>query len=348
MQEDNRENFVLLSAVAKEKKYAQEYLGLLARRGDIGSIRIGKRWYTTWQWFEEFLENSQKKKEVAGEVQVAEPLAVEKIAPVEIKAEVPYEIVEKIPANVEVPVSVNNLTVKSESEKQEIKISMPFVFPEREKVAMVQSAVSIEREEKVAEEPAAVETLAGKPAKVAIAVKTRKPGINIQKNVTASEAKPQSGMVRIRTSNQRSAKQMAVRPQMESKLMNLSVAARNKYAAPYPEIKIRKKPDVFSPSLPADEITSAPVFGRFAMAMSFATILLLVAASGYFVFSGGLLKSGQVAGASDERNGGFLGIKSDSDLALLSAGDKIKESLSISKLVAEAAKEKQETVNSEQ
>jgi len=38
--EELKKKFVLLSKVAKEKKYAQEYLGLLARRGDIGSIRI--------------------------------------------------------------------------------------------------------------------------------------------------------------------------------------------------------------------------------------------------------------------------------------------------------------------
>ena len=52
--EDFRNKFVLLSKIAKEKKYAQEYLGLLARRGDLGSIRIGKRWYTTLDWFLEF------------------------------------------------------------------------------------------------------------------------------------------------------------------------------------------------------------------------------------------------------------------------------------------------------
>ena len=54
--------YILLSAVAKEKKYAQEYLGLLARRGDVGSIRIGKRWYTTTEWFSEFLADAEAKK----------------------------------------------------------------------------------------------------------------------------------------------------------------------------------------------------------------------------------------------------------------------------------------------
>jgi len=62
MQEDFRKKFVLLSQVAKEKKYAQEYLGLLARRGDLGSIRIGKRWYTTREWFWEFEKDIVAKK----------------------------------------------------------------------------------------------------------------------------------------------------------------------------------------------------------------------------------------------------------------------------------------------
>jgi hypothetical protein len=56
-------NLILLSKIAKEKKYAQEYLGLLARRGDLGSIRIGKRWYTTAEWFGNFLSDTEKRKE---------------------------------------------------------------------------------------------------------------------------------------------------------------------------------------------------------------------------------------------------------------------------------------------
>ncbi|KKT71932.1 MAG: hypothetical protein UW66_C0018G0015 [Candidatus Moranbacteria bacterium GW2011_GWF1_44_4] len=60
--EDFKKKFVLLSAIAKEKKYAQEYLGLLARRGDIGSIRIGKRWYTKVEWFSEFLSDAEARK----------------------------------------------------------------------------------------------------------------------------------------------------------------------------------------------------------------------------------------------------------------------------------------------
>jgi hypothetical protein len=62
MQEELKEKFILLSKFAKEKKYAQEYLGLLARRGDLGSIRIGKRWHTCQEWFSEFLKDAEKRR----------------------------------------------------------------------------------------------------------------------------------------------------------------------------------------------------------------------------------------------------------------------------------------------
>jgi len=81
MQEDFRKKFVLLSQVAKEKKYAQEYLGLLARRGDLGSIRIGKRWYTIWEWFWEFEKDIAAKKAEAKILEAEiKPVEKEKIA----------------------------------------------------------------------------------------------------------------------------------------------------------------------------------------------------------------------------------------------------------------------------
>ncbi len=58
-------SFILLSRAAKDKKYAQEYLSLLARRGDLGSIRIGKRWYTTNEWMEQFLQTVEEKKKAS-------------------------------------------------------------------------------------------------------------------------------------------------------------------------------------------------------------------------------------------------------------------------------------------
>lgn len=296
MQEDLKKNFILLSKIAKEKKYAQEYLGLLARRGDIGSIRIGKRWYTTWQWFEEFLENSQKKP------------------------------------------SFVPLSGTMAGEEKEIKISAPFVFPEREKVFVAVPAMNVEREERVADQP----------ARIAVAVKTRNEEMIGRKNITGDISLPAMLRVAMRTGGIGGRREIKIQPRIaqsrnliqETKFRNISVAERNKHAVPYPKIEFKEKADVFSPDLSNEENMFASMFSRFAFAFSFAMILLLVAASGYFVWSGGLLKSGQVAGASDERNGGISGIKSGSEYVLVSAGDKIKQSLSLSKLIVQAARER--------
>ena len=43
---------------------------------------------------------------------------------------------------------------------------------------------------------------------------------------------------------------------------------------------------------------------------------------------------------SDERSAGFAGIKSGGDQYFANAGDKMKESLSISRVIVEVAKEK--------
>jgi hypothetical protein len=54
-----------------------------------------------------------------------------------------------------------------------------------------------------------------------------------------------------------------------------------------------------------------------------------------------LLKSGQVAGASDERKSGFSGIESEGDYYISAIGDKMKESISISQVIVQATREKQ-------
>jgi len=325
MREDIQKNFILLSKVAKEKKYAQEYLGLLARRGDIGSIRIGKRWYTTWAWFEEFLENSQKKKiESVCEVQIAQPVMIaETVAPL---------------------VSLIKEELLNETSEEKIKINVPFVFPEREKVSVSQLAIHIQREENISEAPVSSRLVGGqaadKPAKIAVAVKTKSFEMPVRKNI-AGEIKGirERGEIS-QIKNFRQEKNHQSLPGIEAKFKNISVAEKNRYAVPYQEIKFKKKEDIFSPDFAGDEKMAAPMLSRFAFAMSFAAILLLVAASGYFVWSGGLLARGQVAGASDERNGGFSGITSGGEYVLTSAGDKMKQSLSISRVMVQAAKEK--------
>ncbi|MCX6766498.1 MAG: hypothetical protein NT170_01810 [Candidatus Moranbacteria bacterium] len=281
MREDIRENFVLLSKIAKEKKYAQEYLGLLARRGDIGSIRIGKRWYTTWAWFEEFLENSQKKKiEGACEIKIAQPAMVE-------------------PEKIAVAVNPNRdqITIRKNIAVEKINISMPVLsscpFPFKVQTGEIRMRRTV------------AEPIRKAPIRNFAPVKKMQPIL-----------------------------------QDEPKLTNPSVEEKNRYAVPYQEIRFKKKKDIFSPDFAGEEKMVEMMFSRFAFAMSFAVVLLLVAASGYFVWSGGLLTRGQVAGASDERNVGFSGITSGGEYVLVSAGNKMKESLSVSRVMVEAAKER--------
>jgi hypothetical protein len=127
---------------------------------------------------------------------------------------------------------------------------------------------------------------------------------------------------------------------METKFKNVFVEKKNENPLPYKEIKFRKHQDVFSPVFDEGKEAHATFFPRFAFATGFAIILFLIAASGYFVFSDGIFKKGTVAGASSERNGGFSGISSGGEYFLASAGDKMKESLSVSRVVVEAAKER--------
>jgi hypothetical protein len=265
MQEELKKNFVLLSKVAKEKKYAQEYLGLLARRGDLGSIRIGKRWYTTPEWFAEFLENSEKK-----------------------KVGIMSEAVEEVKEN--------------------------FV---EEKISIIHPRVIVERklEGKVVEEPAMI------PVMVKTKEKEIPSVIKVSRDI-------------------REIKKEVVLTQKENFI-------ERKNEAPFPdqEMEFRKNSGFFSPDFLASKKEQEPLFPRFAFAVGFAIMLLLVAVSGYFIFSGGLLRKGTVAGASDERNGSFSSIKLGSGYYLTSAGDKIKESISISRLVVEAAKEKNNNGN---
>jgi hypothetical protein len=320
MREDLQKKFILLSKIAKEKKYAQEYMGLLARRGDIGSIRIGKRWYTTWTWFKEFLECAQKKKtESVCEALVSQPVKIE---------------AEKI--------------VCHAIEKEKIKISVPFVFPEREKVSVAQPVMRVQREEKIVVDP----------ARITVAVNTRRFEMPVRKNISgdirgireieerrAIKIQPKISQVR----NFHQEKNTRSLLQVETKFKNVFVEKKNENPLPYKEIRFRKNQDVFSPAFGVSEsiekVRSA-FFPKLVFATSFAVMFFLIVASGYFIFSDGIFKKGTVAGVSNERNGAFAGINSGGKYFLANAGDKIKESLSVSRVAVQAAKER--SVNNKQ
>lgn len=343
--EDFKEKYILLSKVAKEKKYAQEYLGLLARRGDIGSIRIGKRWYTTWQWFEEFLECSQKKKTEsfipAQEIETNEVAKTEARIPVFIKK----------PAQVEPQIVPEK---KIMPEKENVEVNIPLTIPE--KVVVVASQPAHFSAKSFDEVPVAKENISSeikinfsRPQKTNIFHLTEK-RFSGRMEKTENTRSSNAFVARIMNENvpsrnlaDKSAARKALFPKEERRTKNVqpkefSIEERNRQAIPYPEIKLKKNTSVFSPVLAEEEI--APPISRFGLSFSFALMIILLAVSGYFVYSGELLKSGTVAGATDEKGGGFLEMKSESDYFALNAGDKMKESLSVSNVMIEAVKEK--------
>ena len=343
MQEDLQKNFILLSKIAKEKKYAQEYMGLLARRGDIGSIRIGKRWYTTWAWFEEFLECARKKKEVVSEVEIENPIKVE-------------------------PEMITSV----EKKEQQAEINVPLFFPQRESVYAMPKAENISSESSTAIK-SEVET-SENPFEVRESnIQIQTPKINLPPKKIKFNQFQQQVFTRRReqgvnvaavprmTMNQKAPKkivqisniQKAWEVRRETKKMELpqmiSVQKKNENPLPYKEIKFRENQDVFSPAFGVSESIEkvrSTFFPKLVFATSFAIMVFLIAASGYFVFSDGIFKKGTVAGVSNERNGAFAGINFGGEYFLISAGDKMKESLSVSRVAVQAAKER--SANNEQ
>jgi hypothetical protein len=382
--EDFKKNFVLLSQVAKEKKYAQEYLGLLARRGDIGSIRIGKRWYTTWPWFEEFLENSQKKKAEAVEMAVA-PVVLEMAKKEEIKITEIKEM--KMEAEM-IPILLPS-KVEEKIPEEKIKISLPVaipmpvakgIIPEAAPVAIpdVSVAQEIVREipkaifsSEAFQEPESAEKIAvkvalddpapkiygaeapvteWKPVKVNNLTKPtgetspiRVNQINIQKIPIRQKSQNVFPARKMNQIVRKNIPPVEMRKERRESIPGFSPALHpEKRVEVYREIRVNRSEDGFSPDFSEEEKLSSPIFSRFAFALSFAIIIVLVAASGYFIFSGGLFKNGVVAGASDERNGDFPSITSQGEGFLTHAGDKIKESVSLSRMVVQMVKEKSE------
>jgi len=47
--------FFLLSKAAQMCSYSQEYLSLLARRGELKAQKIDRKWHTTQKWLEEYV-----------------------------------------------------------------------------------------------------------------------------------------------------------------------------------------------------------------------------------------------------------------------------------------------------
>ena len=85
-------------------------------------------------------------------------------------------------------------------------------------------------------------------------------------------------------------------------------------------------------------------FPEFCFCDEFAMMFLLVVVSGYFVWSGGLLRRGKWQGRVMKETAVSPVLNQEANMSSISAGDKIKESISISKLMVEVAKERMRTV----
>ncbi|MFH1890794.1 MAG: hypothetical protein ABIJ91_04510, partial [Candidatus Kuenenbacteria bacterium] len=64
------DGFFLLSEATNKCCYSQEYLSLLARRGDLKAEKFGRNWYTTMVWLREYIDQHpiQKKGNIKGKI----------------------------------------------------------------------------------------------------------------------------------------------------------------------------------------------------------------------------------------------------------------------------------------
>jgi hypothetical protein len=236
--------FILLSKIAKEKKYAQEYLGLLARRGDLGSIRIGKRWYTTAEWFESFLVDTEKRKEEM-RVQMMKQEAKEKKEAAAISSEIKKEVGA---VGIKVP-DVNIIEKLVEEVKVVPVLSVPTISVKEPAAELSQDIkkvveVTASPEIKISEE---------KKEEVPVLVKTAEPKINIsiQKQVERPMIRERSEFVPVSIPKIQHANAIAQsRPRsfvpasnsVKIDLRRIESRRRNFVASPEPRILERKQP----------------------------------------------------------------------------------------------------------
>lgn len=51
------DTYLSLSEAARTCNYSQEYLSLRARQGKLRAIKIGRNWFTTKKWLEQYINN---------------------------------------------------------------------------------------------------------------------------------------------------------------------------------------------------------------------------------------------------------------------------------------------------
>jgi hypothetical protein len=370
-QEELKKDYVLLSKIAKEKKYAQEYLGLLARRGDIGSIRIGKRWYTTREWFSEFLADAEAKK---AEIKIAK---VES-APVEFNISEKIEIAKVFSPFAE-EVVLHNFS-KSNELKKNIIVSRENAWEEK-KVAAADLKNNMNLEKYCAKEERAVPEkkkegmIEIRKTRVAPIVTATKHPFQVQarNNFEATDLvrKADSGSSRaVRIKNN-----LFIRPQYvsdisggagprkisrEKKVAPKNISTRRLEGPIAENILSRSEPQKLvreekpfrgwklsskgaSPNF-ASGTSQISLFQKFAFSVAVVLLLVLIFQFG-LVFKDDIKKiagldSGVVAGAEDSQVG-LSDVKDSSLEYLANQKGKVRESISLSRVLIRAALERE-------
>jgi|GEM_PF-940826 hypothetical protein len=350
--EDFKKNYILLSKVAKEKKYAQEYLGLLARRGDIGSIRIGKRWYTKRDWVFEFEKDAEVRKmemKIAGaEIEVktkVETKIFSAPAPKIFMTEAASAVGVKIKKEEEVKIFPRTLSIKAESiqktKEKNISLKSSNVEDIRRDFHAKKEKEPQEKmpQAKVVEKASPVEKVSFREFP---RINRELPMIDLRKaasrgnsplpRLRSHAAKASDDETRASQSNYKK-KEEVILPKLwlegkENKERNDS----GTHSRVWRSVSIGNA----SPNFAAEESVRMPLFQKFAFAMSVALLIILL----FQVSLVSTKSAGIVAGAVDSRVDASL-IKNSSLEYLGNQGDKVKENISLSRVIIRAAAERE-------
>ncbi|HBB37393.1 MAG: hypothetical protein UX02_C0001G0293 [Candidatus Moranbacteria bacterium GW2011_GWC1_45_18] len=318
--EDFKKKFVLLSAIAKEKKYAQEYLGLLARRGDIGSIRIGKRWYTKVEWFSEFLSDAEARKAEAKNLDSSVVSDTEKINQKEkivAKGTSPLEKIAEHQIRIAKPLEKNQ-------EEVGVKALPSAVSARKEPMQKKNEVLSVKREE---------------TKNILLGIANPRPVL--QKSF-AAERKMETINLKI---NRNAKPAFSRKTPNISKIKKYSLERKNQ---PLPIEKSVNNPNWAirtedpSPNFVPVE-SRMGFFPKFAFSMSVVLILVLLVQFGW-IFKNELkgmigIESGIVAGAQDSKANLDV-VRNSSASYLGNQGDRVRENISISRVLIRAAIER--------
>lgn len=339
--EDLKKNYILLSKIAKEKKYAQEYLGLLARRGDIGSIRIGKRWYTTKEWFAEFLQDAKGRKEGAEQSIVVEKIAIEKK---------PDCVSFSGLSGIALPLQKTEVAIEGNVRHTHSRIGI-LNGAKEEKVAVIKSI----KEERGAGKDEALRIVMPTAARSSSPVQQENFAIQA-KRPSLSRSEMKSSVIDLRnlekTHEQVQEKEHIIGYRntpatKEYSERGTEVAQTIKEVDAYWDYELRRNNSILSPAFLKPEQPGMAWFPRLAFGFSFVLLFFLLF-QGAFIYRKDIMKlagleKGIVAGVSDERKNSLADVRLAADYYIKNQENQMKESVSLSQLMLRAALEKEKS-----